>query len=354
MKISLLVLPLISLGALFSLSGFKLTPHKRFCHAEQSVLIDKQKPCNIFIGTGLWSHQYGLTTGLPIDVLAMLISAEHSRISIEEATKIKNQTIILIADHLAQACGADAKIVQNRAHQHKKMLKEITYVLGISNVEIMLSSDMLHNADYKTIHEELSQNKAITALNLTHAQENYVITQTAIGKYLNAHKQVGVKIGWAHTLKKAPVSFDEAWFDSIYINALGNKGLQFLYTKPGRASQKSGGGPRSPYTHTPSKRRSSDMRLVFHDAENHTVVERKDIQQMSKPSLRLYKNIIEGIIDLRLKPMLCKPQDSKHDNIVKDLNSIICLTQKLFDSKELSSVQQKEHMELKTTEKQHE
>src|ERR1700733_12668748 len=77
-----------------------------------NIITPKDNQLNIFMGIGLWSVRDGLSEGLPIDVMQMLLSATMMRSQILEANRGKSSKIIvLIADSMAVREGADKERV---------------------------------------------------------------------------------------------------------------------------------------------------------------------------------------------------------------------------------------------------
>ena len=116
-----------------------------------NMVTPKDNRLNIFIGIGLWSKKEGLSEGLPIDVMQMLLSATIMRAKIMEANPEKSsKVIILIADSMAVREGADRENISQIIKTYKRSLEPLLDMLNIKeSSEIVLSSALENFANIK-------------------------------------------------------------------------------------------------------------------------------------------------------------------------------------------------------------
>lgn len=224
--------------------------------------IDKK---NIYMGIGLWSAKDGLSIGLPVDIMQMLLSAIPLRSKIiENNPKELPKVIILIADSMAIAEGAKEDQVSQIVMLYKKSLAPLLELLNLTNnTEIILSSELENENKYQeTLNLIENHDLLINHKGDTH-HYNYIKTQTAITHYMHTHRDVGVKIGWICTDSSKQLNqgacidlknWDELKFDRAYGACFPKSTLQCLYARAGmKQRQEKDGGPisvseGSPYT----------------------------------------------------------------------------------------------------------
>ncbi len=109
-----------------------------------SIITPKDNQLNIYMGIGLWSVRDGLSEGLPIDVMQMLLSATIMRSKIMEANSgNSSKVIVLIADSMAVREGAKKEKVSQLVQIYKKSLEPLLDLLNIKECsKIILSSDL--------------------------------------------------------------------------------------------------------------------------------------------------------------------------------------------------------------------
>jgi hypothetical protein len=210
-----------------------------------SIVMPKDNP-NIFMGIGLWSVKNGLSEGLPIDVMHMLLSATVMRAKIMEENPGKSsKVILLIADSMAIREGADKNKVSQLVQIYKKSLEPLLDLLKIKDsYEIILSSDLENRIQYKKTLESIKNSPIVKQLKIDDPiHYKYIRTQTTITHYMNQYENVGIKLGWlcaeSSQQLKGQVSaqslkhWDELKFDRWYQEICKNSTLECLYTKPG-------------------------------------------------------------------------------------------------------------------------
>jgi len=210
------------------------------------IVTPKDNHLNIFMGIGLWSVRNGLSEGLPVDVMQMLLSAAIMRSQIIEANQGQSSKIILlIADSMAIREGADKEKTDQIIQIYKKSLEPLLYLLNIKeSSEIILSSELESSGAYREVLESVENSPILKQLK----EEDkihyaYIRTQTAITRYMNTHGQAGIKVGWicaesskqlhgratAQSLKQ----WDELKFDRWCEEICEDSKIQYLYAKAG-------------------------------------------------------------------------------------------------------------------------
>lgn len=208
-----------------------------------------KKP-NIYLGIGLWSLQDKLSTGLPIDVMQMLMSGTLLRsLIIEENPNLEPKLIILIADSMAIAEGATPEAVQLITERYIKSLNELLTLLNsVKCSEIVLSSALTASKEYQSTLELIENSSKVQELKQNDpSHSRYITTQTAITHHLHTNKAVGVKIGWIteasdkqRRIGTAPTTWDELRFDQLCAQICSDSTIQCLYTRAGLKQTKNG------------------------------------------------------------------------------------------------------------------
>ncbi len=157
---------------------------------------------NCYMGLGMWSRTSGLSVGLPIDVIHMLVLAKVATRWMGDKSKL----YILIADGMAISEGADPEEVRKITEIYKRSLQPYIDML-------FLKAKIVCFSDIET---------------LIGISESYTARQTAVTKFMKMRKGVGVKIGWKTTLPFSEHCWDERRFDKIT-----GRDLQYLYSKAG-------------------------------------------------------------------------------------------------------------------------
>ena len=201
---------------------------------------------NIFMGIGLWSVRDGLSEGLPIDVMQMLLSMSMMRSKILEKNPEKSSKIIvLIADSMAAREGADEEEVSRLVEIYKRSLKPLLDLLNITKYsEVILSSQLEKCIKYQEALESIEDSEIIKQLKAEDPKHYaYVRTQTAITRYMNQYGDVGIKAGWicAESTRqlmggvsaKSLTKWDELKFDRWCEEICPESTMQYLYAKAG-------------------------------------------------------------------------------------------------------------------------
>lgn len=211
-----------------------------------SIVTPRDNHLNIFMGIGLWSVRDGLSEGLPIDVMQMLLSAAIMRSQIMEANRGQSsKIIILIADSMAIREGAEKEKTSQIIQIYKKSLEPLLDLINIKeSSEIILSSELERSSSYGEVLESVENSPIVKQLkegDKTHYA--YVRTQTAITRYMNIHGHAGIKVGWicAESSKqlKGPTTaqslkqWDELKFDRWCEEICEGSNMQYLYAKAG-------------------------------------------------------------------------------------------------------------------------
>ncbi len=210
------------------------------------IQIPQDGRLNLFMGIGLWSVKDGLSKGLPVDIMQMLLTAAIMRLQIKEAHPEKpSKVILLIADSMAVQEGAEKEKVSQLILLYKKSLEPLLELLKLKNdVEILLSSDLANSSDYEASLASVEESPLLTTLRTEDkAHYAYMRTQIAITYYMHKYRQVGIKIGWICTdsskLLKVHLTphylkqWDELKFDRWCEIVCQDSTMQYLYAKAG-------------------------------------------------------------------------------------------------------------------------
>lgn len=246
----------------------KSSPDKTLINSQVKAVIDENALCrkfsrylhleereqmNIFMGIGFISGKDGLSQGLPIDILNMIIVA--SQIQEKLQMSGKNSTIhLLIADHLACQSN-DMEYPQEikclALRYHAQILSTLNNLKIVDKVIIHYSSDIIKTDTYQSIlnqiecikKEDISREKMPLVYEVFMAQgkynqgnRRYFINQTALGEYFYHHYHCVLKISWSRNAKDKDIlkstSFDEPHFDRFYQEKNGQS-LSFIYVDSG-------------------------------------------------------------------------------------------------------------------------
>lgn len=175
------------------------------------LVIPKKDHINCYMGIGLWSKVHGLSMGLPIDVMQMLVAAK----ILTEKIGMESRVFILIADSMAIDEGADPGLVKKVKELYISSLAPFIALLRL-NAEILLASDL--------VSSELEDGPAVASIEAP----DYVRSQTAISNFMHTRLDVGIKIGWQ---KKGPM--DKTCWDERRFDEHTGKRIQYLYTRAG-------------------------------------------------------------------------------------------------------------------------
>lgn len=182
-----------------------------------------QAPRAVYMGIGLCTRDQ-MTTGLPIDVLGMLIPAEKLRAAIGA-----EHLVVLIADSHALSNGFPASKVAQAAQTINRVLLRIRAQRKLHHLRIVRASELQKEAGYQSILEVVrnrAQNKG----------NEYIYRQTTDVAFLDQELGGLLKLGWTVDVKGASgggygdeVSFDRA------VELLTEQRPCFAYVRCGRA-----------------------------------------------------------------------------------------------------------------------
>jgi hypothetical protein len=195
---------------------------------------------NMFMGAGLWSNRHGLSEGLPLDILHMLIPIR----ILQELVFLKNperklpKVYILIADSMALR-EIGKKGVEEQDELFRK-LGEIKFIYARSigflitalrlNAEILYLSEIEATPVYERISKEVSELSCLETV----SPENflYVQGQLASTKVMYEEFDAGLKIGWSKIPEKRILEdWDEPKFDQL--SKIACPEISYIYTKAG-------------------------------------------------------------------------------------------------------------------------
>lgn len=162
----------------------------------------------VFFGVGLCNGNNVLSDGLPVDVLAMLLTAEH----------IDAPKYILIADTHAVSNGLDQKAVDETARRTQATLQRTIDNLGLQGWEIIRASEIDRTPAYQAILTKIPE------------ENEYIRRQLADMAWFVQERGVNIKVGWVLEGSK---NADERMFDQEFRRQVGLP-LSSIYTEQGR------------------------------------------------------------------------------------------------------------------------
>lgn len=273
-----------------------------------NTLTPPDKP-NLYMGIGMWSAKEGLSQGLPIDVLQMLLAAKTA----------KGKLIILLADSMAEQEGAKKEEVAAITALYKKSLAPLLELLQIEDSEIVLSSELEQEAKYQKTYAEL---KLPPLLQEDQLHSQYIQTQTAITQYMHLYRDVGVKVGWIYESSKnlfhyhpeSLPNWDELKFDKWHKIICPDSTLQYLYAKAGLklrniADSVCEGCPYTAY--------ENDHRLIIQTEQE------KKIEKIAPKVAAHWKNALDVCRDLKLVPESCIARNNERRTAFNCLNYLM-------------------------------
>lgn len=178
-------------------------------------------PNAVFVGLGLASRT-GLSRGLPLDALGMLLTAERVRRDIAA-----RRLVVLIADLHARCNGFSEFEVSARADEYVELLHRIRARLGFGEMQVVRAKELADDPLYRQVLAEVKSR----APDDEHAYFKHEVAD--IGYF---HRSEGgvVKVGWALDQQNDGLANrDERVFDRKHDAWLG-RGVPFLYCKAGR------------------------------------------------------------------------------------------------------------------------
>ncbi len=162
----------------------------------------------LYFGVGLCNGVPMLSTGLPVDVLSMILSGE----------QLDAPKHILVADTHAITNGFDTQSVDRLAGQYQETLQRAVENLGFSGWEVTRASEV----DQTTTYQDL--------LRTIEASHDYIRRELADMRWFNQEHDVNLKVGWALNGSK---NSDETSFDQEFQRQFDDH-LGFIYVMPGR------------------------------------------------------------------------------------------------------------------------
>lgn len=214
-------------------------------------LNEESKEINIFMGIGFISGRDGLSQGLPIDILNMIIVADQVRLKL---LPVKSTIHLLIADHMAyqHLNREELFLAKNVAKCYQDHMVALLRSLDLlDKVNIHLSSQVIEDERFqailKVLREQdiggLPKSEDNLALNILTCQNGYTeshrfyfVNQTALGKFFKEVYQCQIKLGWskgsAHKVISRSEHYDEPHFDRFYRQIYGHD-LSFIYVDSG-------------------------------------------------------------------------------------------------------------------------
>lgn len=301
-----------------------------------TIITPKDNQLNIFMGIGLWSVRDGLSQGLPIDVMQMLLSATMMRSQILEANRGKSSKIIvLIADSMAVREGADREKVSQLVEIYKRSLRPLLDLLNLAeSSEVILSSELERYSQYQEVLESVENSRILKQLKVEdEAHYAYVRTQTAITHYMNKYGHAGIKVGWicAESSKQlmgrvstqSLKQWDELKFDRWCEEICEDSTMQYLYAKAGlkqpgkeRNISVSEGCPYTAY--------SKDQRYIIRTQDKKDI---KTICPIQKKVAAHWKGVAEvcsSLIQARLVHCMLLPEDCiKKNNAIATVYNML-------------------------------
>ncbi|MBM3193981.1 MAG: hypothetical protein FJZ59_07110 [Chlamydiae bacterium] len=228
------------------------------------VLERLEKP-NIFMGVGLWSNKHGLSIGLPMDILHMLIPIR----ILQEVAILKHpegvapKLYVLIADSMA-FCEIEKKEMSEKVDLFRKLeeikslyMRAIKFLLRALKIdgEVYFLSKLETSSRFEEISKEVSELPFLSELSPENV--SYVKGQLVSSRFMHEEFDVGIKIGWSKIPeKRSPHDWDEPRFDAF--SKIACRGLSYIYTKAGLNGL---GGEAPPYTAFGSKGKRCVLQL---------------------------------------------------------------------------------------------
>lgn len=243
---------------------------------------EKYEEINIFMGIGFISGRDGLSQGLPIDILNMIIVADEVRLKLSPAKPVIH---LLIADHMAyqHLNGEELLLAKNVAKGYQENIVALLRSLSLQDyVNIHLSSEVIEDERFQMILKNLQSkeardvaksedNLAVDVLSCqkkyTASHRFYFLNQTALVKYFKEVFQCHIKIGWSKgsTYKTILCSehYDEPHFDRFYQQVYVND-LSFVYVDSGHNLQNDA----SEVPYCAPKKGNQHLRILFGQRDN--------------------------------------------------------------------------------------
>lgn len=310
----------------------------RLTYPANRIQVPRNTKLNLFMGIGIWSKMDGLSLGLPIDVMHMLLTATLLKSQIQLANPGKVSRIyLLIADSMALREGANKNKLNEMILIYKRCLSHLLKLLNLQDsTSIILSSDVESYPEYQDTLSSLEKTPTLQELKQDVAHYKYIRTQSAITHFMYSHRGVGVKIGWICAASSKQLGnykidprlvmhWDELRFDNIYQMICPNSTLQYAYSKAGlrqrqiheRSVQVSEGCPYTAY--------EKDRRYVMQISQRKEI---KTICFLKTRVTRLWKGVAQlcstlrelNIINREILPPDCIEVNNNVATVYKMLN----------------------------------
>ncbi len=211
------------------------------------IAIEECSEINLFMGIGFISANKGLSKGLPIDCLNMILVARRITEALHSSAGKKSKIHILIADHLAYKTMSEGNVeqAQRLAAEYYRQLSMLVKKLGMeARVDFHLSSAIEKMPEYQAIvaniQEKKCDDKLVTTIRKGDTNKKYYFEQqTAQVEYFRRVHHCQIKISWSRDsvpkdIKKSGCH-DEAHFDRFYRNLLPQTKLSFVYVDSGHS-----------------------------------------------------------------------------------------------------------------------
>lgn len=200
------------------------------------------KKLNMYMGVGFWSHDNGLSCGLPVDIIRMILIAFISRHLIQLENPGQNCClIVLLADAMAEKDGANKDELALKIQEYTEDLKKLLHLLNMENyTKILLASEVMKSESYLTTQIALQGEAVMKELENDKDHYHYIVSELALTQYFYENHNVGLKIGWIYEAEgKADQSgdgnikgWDELKFDTWHARVYP-KTVKYLYSKAG-------------------------------------------------------------------------------------------------------------------------
>lgn len=220
----------------------------------------------LYLGVGLCNGVPILSTGLPIDVLSMILVSE----------QIGASKHILVADTHAIINGFSAEAIDRLAGQHQEKLQRAIENMGFAQWQIMRASEIDHTSTYSDV------------LMTIKASHDYIKRELADMCWFSRERDVNLKVGWALNGSK---NSDEKSFDLEFQRQFGDS-LGFVYVVPGR-------------TFDPKRLRSApyfcanpEERVLLQVDENVAKKLASAQEQFGQQATKPYKNFLSQVVRL--------------------------------------------------------
>lgn len=217
-----------------------------------------------YLGVGVCSRD-GLSCGLPVDVLSMILAAE----------LVGTEKYVLIADEHAKSNGFGEGNVKKVASLYSGVLSGVIENLGLSGWKVLLGSDVGQRVDYQDFLKSIEE------------KNSYVKRELADMVWFAEHG-VKLKVGWS---KDGRPDFGECFFDNKY-RELGMNGLFFLYVNSGRTFN-----PEKPFS-APYFSDNADNRIMLRSGEDVGSKILSAEKRFGKKGISGYIHFLSDLMDL--------------------------------------------------------